>query len=69
VLLLRTIGEWRRLRTVPRFERCYSILPGNAMSQLREIDLFSLASVDGIATIFMVLFVALVLLIGRWLWR
>jgi hypothetical protein len=67
--LLRTIGEWRRLRSVPRFARDYSISPGNAMLQLRDIDLFGLASVDGIATIFMVLFVALVLLIGRWLWR
>jgi hypothetical protein len=39
------------------------------MLQLKDIDLFGLVGVDEIATIFTVLFVALVLLIARWLWR
>jgi hypothetical protein len=67
--LLRTIGEWRRLRSVPRFARDYSISPGNAMLQLKEIDPFDLVDVDEIATIFKVLFVGACASLAGWSWR
>jgi hypothetical protein len=41
------------------------ILPGNAMSQLKDIDLFGLVGVDEIATIFTVVFVALIIVVAR----
>jgi hypothetical protein len=39
------------------------------MSTVKVIELLDPVGIDGIATIFTVLFVALVLLIARWLWR